>query len=55
MSEITSPVQPAPAHHKRRAVLLSFLVPLAIAGGLLIVMISLRDGVEAKTIRGYYP
>jgi cytochrome c biogenesis protein CcdA len=38
-------------------VLLSFLVPLAIAGGSLFVMISLRDGVEAAVagIAGWLP
>ena len=57
MSGITSPAQPAPAKQNRRAVLLSFLVPIAIVGGLLLVMISLRDGVEAAvaSVAGWLP
>jgi cytochrome c-type biogenesis protein len=57
MSEITGPAQNAPAKQNRRAVLLSFLVPIAIVGGLLFVMVSLRDGVEAAvaSVAGWLP
>jgi cytochrome c biogenesis protein CcdA len=57
MSEITSPAQPAPARQNRRTVLVSFLVPVAIVGGLLFLMIGLRDGVEAAvaSLAGWLP
>ncbi len=60
MSEVVS--TPSGPHHgpkdnNRWAVLASFLIPIAIVGGLLLLMISLRDGVEAAvaSVAGWLP
>ena len=57
MSETTGFNQPAPAGENRKAVLASILIPVVIVGGLLFLMISLRDGVEAAVanVAGWLP